>query len=75
MINNRFNVVYHLLYLVKKIILQIKNTNMTFSEYIINERSVNFYKICLGDCIRFGITIEELLSNTYTEWNILYNSK
>ena len=48
---------------------------MTFSEYIINERSVNFYKICLGDCIRFGITIEELLSNTYTEWNILYNSK
>ena len=48
---------------------------MTFSEYIINERCVIFYKICLGDCVRFGITIEELLSNTYTEWNILYNSK
>lgn len=48
---------------------------MTFRDYIIQERSLGFYQICMGDCIRFGYTIEEYLSNTYTEWNILYNSK
>jgi hypothetical protein len=48
---------------------------MTFRDYIIQDRSLGFYQICMVDCIRFGCTIEQYLSNTYTEWNILYNSK
>ena len=33
MINNRFNVVYHLLYLVKKLFYKLKNINMEEVNY------------------------------------------
>jgi len=48
---------------------------MTFSEYIISERSKNFYLISLKDIIKYNSTLEEWFSDMYYDWNILHNSK
>ena len=50
--------------------------NMTFSEYIISERSENFYYISLSDISKLrNITLEEWFSDMYYDWNLLYNQK
>ena len=49
---------------------------MTFSEYIIKERSKNFYFMVCGDISKFkNITIEEYLDNIYHEYCLLYKNK
>lgn len=45
---------------------------MTFSEYIIRERSKGFYIINLGDIIKNKTTLEEWFSDMYIEYKILY---
>lgn len=47
---------------------------MTFSEYIIQERSKNYYYIVCGDIGKFkNITLEQYCSNLYDEYKMLYN--
>jgi hypothetical protein len=45
---------------------------MTFSEYIIQERSKEFYLISLGDIIKQKTTLEEWFSDMYLDYKILY---
>jgi len=47
---------------------------MTFSEYIIQQRSLNFYFISIYDMNRLGcnMTIEEWFSDLYYDYNILF---
>ena len=45
---------------------------MTFSEYIIKERSKKFYLISLGYIIKQQTTLEEWFSDMYTDYKILY---
>jgi hypothetical protein len=44
---------------------------MTFSEYVIQERSENFYFISLEQMSRYKITIEKWFDNLYQEYLIL----
>jgi len=52
---------------------------MTFSEYIIQERSINFYLISLKDMCKFNanMTLEDWFSDMYYDYKILdlYNKK
>lgn len=46
---------------------------MIFSEYIIKERSENFYYMVCGDIAKHkNITIEKYLSNMYEDYKFLY---
>ena len=45
---------------------------MTFSEYIISERSENFYLISLGQIVKCKSTLEEWFSSMYYDWNLLH---
>lgn len=48
---------------------------MTFSEYIIQERSKNFYYTSLQDMIKYRTTLEKWFSDLYEEYKILYLSE
>lgn len=48
---------------------------MTFSQYIISERSKNFYTISLGQIAMCNSTLEEWFSDMYYDWTFLYNNK
>ncbi len=47
---------------------------MTFSEYIIKQRSELFYFESLKDMVKCNtkLTLEEWFSNLYTEYKIMY---
>ena len=45
---------------------------MTFSEYIIQERSENFYFISLEQMMKCRTTLEEWFSDLYLEYKIIY---
>jgi len=45
---------------------------MTFSEYIIKERSENFYFLSLIDMLKTKTTLEDWFSDLYFEYKILY---
>jgi hypothetical protein len=47
--------------------------DMTFSEYIILERSENFYFTSLEQMMKCRATLEEWFSDLYTEYKILYS--
>jgi hypothetical protein len=47
---------------------------MTFSEYIIQERSEEFYFISLGQMMKCRTTLEDWFKDLYTEYKILYLS-
>ena len=47
---------------------------MTFSEYIINQRSKKFYLISLQQIAICKSTLEEWFPNMYYDWNFLYNN-
>lgn len=47
---------------------------MTFSEYIIKERSEEFYFTSLKDMLKCRTTLEKWFSDMYTEYKILYLS-
>jgi len=44
---------------------------MTFSEYIIQERSEEFYFVSLGQMSKFRTTIEVWFENMYLDYKIL----
>lgn len=46
---------------------------ITFSEYIINQRSKNFYLISLGQIIMCNMTLEEWFPEMYYEYKLLKN--
>jgi len=48
---------------------------MTFSEYIINERSKKYYLTSLQQIAKCNSTLEEWFSDMYYEWNLVYNKK
>lgn len=48
---------------------------MTFSEYIINQYSKNFYIISLEHIVKCNSTLEEWFSSMYYDWNLLHNKK
>ena len=48
---------------------------MTFSEYIISERSEIFYWTSLEQIVKCKSTLEEWFLEMYYDWNILYNNK
>ena len=52
----------------------VKLKNMTFSEYIIQERSEEFYFISLEQMIKCRTTLEDWFKDLYTEYKILYLS-
>lgn len=47
---------------------------MTFSEYIIKERSEEFYFTSLKDMLKCRTTLEEWFSDMYNEYKILHLS-
>lgn len=46
--------------------------SITFSQYIIEQRSKNFYLISLGDIVKFDSTLEEWFYNMYFDYKIIY---
>lgn len=59
-------------HIVKHLKIKIK-IKMTFSEYIIQERSKKFYFTSLQDMVRSNtnLTLEEWFSDLYTEYKII----
>lgn len=56
----------------------MENTKfLTFSEYVIQERSENFYFMSLADMVKCNskLTLEEWFSNMYLDYEILYLNK
>lgn len=47
---------------------------MTFSEYIINERSRKFYMISLTQMAKCDCTLEEWFKDMYFDYNIIENN-
>ena len=48
---------------------------MTFSEYIISERSEKFYWTSLEQVSKCKSTLETWFSDMYYDWNFLYNNQ
>jgi len=48
---------------------------MTFSEYIIKERSEEFYFTSLQDMLKCRTTLEKWFSNMYYDYKIISNLK
>jgi hypothetical protein len=48
---------------------------MTFSEYIISERSETFYWESLTQIVKCKSTLEKWFPEMYYEWNLIYNTK
>jgi len=48
---------------------------MTFSEFIISERSEVFYWESLKQIAKCKSTLEEWFDQMYYNWNLLYNNK
>jgi hypothetical protein len=44
---------------------------LTFSDYVIGERSRKFYDLSLQDAIKAGSTLEAHLPDMYYEWNVI----
>lgn len=46
---------------------------MTFSEYIIEQRSESFYFTSVKNMANARMTLEDWFSDLYTEYKIIYN--
>jgi len=47
---------------------------MTFSEFIIKERSKEFYIISLSDIVKCSSTIEDYFKDLYFDYQLLINN-